>query len=118
MVIIGGPLLTSNGNYSIIVFRLMEKDMDLQDTFKEHYPEEHVGVWKHNDSPMNQYIVLDDKEVRLIIMCDRIVKAGSDSAAWYKQLHTSLTERTGLDLRKDFDLINLIGPSFDRLKEI
>ena len=112
--------MTSNGTYSIIVFHLMEKDMDLQDTFKEHYPDEHVGVWKYKEGEMSQYIVLEQKEVRHIIMCGRIYRAGpgGDSSQWMNRLHESLTERTGLNLRKDFDLINLIGPEFDHMKDI
>ena len=101
----------------LIVFHLMKKVMDMQSTFEEHYPQEHIGVWRFKEGEMNQYIVLEDKEVRLIIMCDRIVKAGGNSTDWFEQLHASLTERTGLDLRKDFEHINLIGPKFSHMKD-
>lgn len=107
---------TSNGEApftnNVDLILLIRYNMTMKDTFEKHYPTEHVGHWKHLKTGMDQYVVLEDREVKLINMCIRIVESGGDSLDWYRQLYSSLLDRTGLALDPiagEFELKDLIG---------
>ena len=93
--------------------------MTMKETFEKHYKDDHVGLWKHKQTGMDQYVLLEDKEVRLINMCIRIVESGGDSLDFYRQLYGSLYERTGLNLDPiagEFELKDLIGHDWNFTK--
>jgi hypothetical protein len=94
--------------------------MTMKETFEKNYPSENVAMWKHIESGMDQYVILEDKEVRLINICARIAKLKQDSSDFYHRLYNSLEQRTGLrldPLQKEFELKELIGYGFDHNKE-
>ena len=94
--------------------------MTMKETFNNHFPKENVGVWKHIDTGMDQYVVMEDKEVSMVNICARISKLKQDSSDFYHRLYASLEERTGLrldPLQKEFELKELIGYGFDHNKD-